>query len=218
MNIEIKKHADKIYIAEFDSRYELTMTFVRLQEFYESPVFKGTYFTLEEFMDYWCKEMGNGCFTYTSVWSGFNVPGKIISKFMDLLVKNSSVRKKEFELLKLLNQKLREDNEELENIYLIALSKDSKNNEVIMEHEVAHALYALNKEYKKSIDILIKNLDKKIVKEASSVISKMGYCKEVIKDEMQAYWSTNIDACDHLGIQDQFRENYLKFTGEKNEI
>ena len=59
------------------------MSFVRMQEFYESPKFKGKYFTLEQYMDYWSKEFGKGSFTYPSVWDGFNIPGKVLSDWWD---------------------------------------------------------------------------------------------------------------------------------------
>ena len=215
MNIEIKKYAEKIYIAIFDCQYDLTMTFVRIQEFYESPVFKGKYFSLEEFMDYWSKEMGDGKFTYIHQWSGFNVPGNILRDWRELYCVNSfePIRDKEFALLDKLFDKLRQDKEDLKSIYLFGFSKDNKNIEKVINHESAHAMYHVNERYKESVDKLIRNYDSGLVKTASKKIKEMGYGENVINDEIQAYWSTNISSDGDLGYKNEFKENYLKFKG-----
>lgn len=67
MKIEIKHLYPKIYCLEFDTQYNLCMSMVRIQEFYESPEFAGKYFTLEEYIDYWSKNFGDGAFTYPKV-------------------------------------------------------------------------------------------------------------------------------------------------------
>ncbi|OGZ16930.1 MAG: hypothetical protein A3H76_05890 [Candidatus Lloydbacteria bacterium RIFCSPLOWO2_02_FULL_54_12] len=56
------------------SRKLLAMTFVRMQEYYESgsPRFRGRIFTLGEFKDWYRKERGR--WSYANDWSGFNVP------------------------------------------------------------------------------------------------------------------------------------------------
>ena len=68
----ITKHkiADGIYLLRFETQYEVTSTFLRVQEHYESPQFHGRIFTLEQYMDWYVAE--NGAFTYFQDWSGFN--------------------------------------------------------------------------------------------------------------------------------------------------
>jgi hypothetical protein len=66
------KVADAIYLLRFETQYEITSSFLRIQEHYESPHFSGRVFTLEEFMDWYAAEYG--AFTYLEDWSGFNVP------------------------------------------------------------------------------------------------------------------------------------------------
>ena len=51
MNIEGEIVLPNVYVLNFDTQYELCMSFVRMQEFYESPKFRGKTFELEEFID-----------------------------------------------------------------------------------------------------------------------------------------------------------------------
>ena len=61
-----------------------------------------------------------------------------------------------------------------------------------MKHEVAHAFYYLNKVYKKEMDKLIRVLPKRMKDRIKKELLKIGYCKRVVKDEIQAYLSTEI--------------------------
>jgi hypothetical protein len=55
------------------------MTFLRYQEFYESPSkkFRGKSYKLLDFMKWYASE-NDGIFTYPRDWAGFNFPGSII--------------------------------------------------------------------------------------------------------------------------------------------
>jgi hypothetical protein len=83
-----------VYLFTFDSQYDLCMSFVRMQEFYESDSnkFRGKYFTLEKYMDYWSKKFGNGVFTYTKDWNGFNLPGKKLVEWLDVFERDQRER------------------------------------------------------------------------------------------------------------------------------
>src|SRR5882757_828898 len=73
------KVADGIYLLRFKTQYELTSTFLRVQEHYESPEFHGRIFSLEQYMDWYAEQYGN--FTYYQDWSGFNVPSTAFAPF-----------------------------------------------------------------------------------------------------------------------------------------
>jgi hypothetical protein len=79
----ITKHkvAEGIYLLRFKTQYELTSTFLRVQEHYESPQFHGRIFTLEQYMDWYVAD--NGAFTYFQDWSGFNVPSTAFQPFYE---------------------------------------------------------------------------------------------------------------------------------------
>lgn len=162
----------------FNTRYEVCSTMMRLEEFYESPYksIKGKYFTLEQFMDEYAKHKGN--FTYTSDWSGFNVPSNVVDAFWSRFIPN--LLQKEL--------KLRQVIETIpdKKYYLIAVYK--KGTEKALRHELAHAYYYLDPKYKKTMDELVEKFEYR--KKMEAKLLKIGYCREVLKDEMQAYLST----------------------------
>jgi len=192
----IREIIPKVYFLTYDTRYNLCMSFVRIQEFYESPFYKGKYFTLEDFMDYWSLEFGNGSFDYTSSWDGFNFSGNVLNKWIQLFSR-APLREKENAILTTMINKIKYW-EDLNDIYIIATHKENtaKRRKEIVEHELAHAMYCLYPKYKKSCDKLIEKLKSTewgMVKYSQTKIklNDMGYCDDVADDEMQAYWSTS---------------------------
>jgi len=81
MIIRKKRVSDKLYFLHFQNQREMAETFLRFQEFYESPKFKGKIFTLENYKDWYRKIKGK--FSYYSDWDGFNLPSKILKPFYD---------------------------------------------------------------------------------------------------------------------------------------
>ena len=53
---------DGLILVRAEHQYTLASAFLRFQEHYESPKFRGEIFSLEEFMDWYAVEVGN--FTY----------------------------------------------------------------------------------------------------------------------------------------------------------
>ena len=189
---EIREILPKIFVLTFDRKYELCMTFVRIQEFYESPVFRNRYFDLETFIDYWSAKFGNGSFTYPSVWNGFNLPGKIIEKWVSVVSEHRDLRQREAILLKDIEQECEERGYDLSDIYVIGVHKEQSEERIadVINHEVAHALYTLYPKYKRSCNKLLRGLPDIIATKAQGKLKVMGYGKNVFRDEMQAYFST----------------------------
>ena len=115
----------------YEKQYELCSTFMRLQEFYESdiPEIKGNFFSLEEYMDAYANRMGN--FSYTSDWSGFNVPSNVYYSWLEKF-KNDLLRKEEA-LVDIISKETNKTK-----FYIIGSYGDNKN--AIVRHEIAHAL------------------------------------------------------------------------------
>jgi hypothetical protein len=65
-------------------------------------------------------------------------------------------------------------------------------NNSVLRHELAHALYSHNMKYKQAIDSYISQ-NKKFLTKTSKYILDKGYCKEVLNDELQAYITDNDD-------------------------
>ena len=225
----MRKVGANVYIDTYNTQYDLCMSFLRVQEFYESPEFKGRYFTLEEFMDWWSFSQSKikGSFDYPIRWSGFNIPGEVI---LDWLFKcdEDILSNKEIALLNRLAKKLKVKTDDanqafvfytllkdkLKGIYLIGCDKEDggKAKKGVLDHELAHAFYNLYPEYKEScIKLLTEmghNEDDKLIRECvHDNLIKMGYHESVIEDEMQAYFSTG----DDFGIRSEFIDNFNQF-------
>jgi len=206
--MKIKEIFPKVYLCLFKDAYQLCMSFVRMQEFYESPKYRGKAFTLEEFMEWWSKEYGDGIFTYTGEWDGFNVPGKIIWKWMEKIECNFTGP--ENILLNKLEDELYKNKQDIQNIYLIGAHEACGKRELkkVICHEFSHALYYLDKQYRKSCIELMKVTDPKIIDAKSKLLLSIGYCKSVINDEIQAYFSTEGTEDDGHAI---FADNFSKY-------
>src|SRR6202043_78425 len=114
----------------------LCATFVRLQEFYESPFddIRGHYFTLDKFKE---RYSAGGPFTYFTDWHGFNVPGHVVERFFEL-----------FADLTLAEQMLREATLGYDRFYLVGSHDGGDPNEDALEHELVHGTYYLDDDYR----------------------------------------------------------------------
>lgn len=230
-NTTLRQIHPNVFLFTYDTKYDLCMSFVRMQEFYESPKFKGQHFTLEEFIDWWSLEMSRipGAFDYPARWSGFNFPGEVLSDWL-FECDEDVLRGKELYMLRKLAKRFKVDMDEcvtgaltfhillkdkLKGTYIIGCHRekgDSYRKETI-EHEVAHAFYHLYPDYRKQCKKIIKDFRKKDIKgykEAIDLLVQDGYDIDVAQDEMQAYFAT--DYClDLLGTRKEFISNFEDF-------
>ena len=129
----------------FDSQYECAMTFIRMQEFYESPDVRVRMLhnTLEDLIDY--EVAAKQQWTYHDHWDGFNVPGHIVDLFFQ---KYKDLRPKELALLETL-KKANPDRP----YYIIGTGKDS--GKTALPHEIRHGLWYLYDDYRREmLDII----------------------------------------------------------------
>lgn len=155
-----------------DSQEELGRTFLRFQEFYESPnpSFRNNIFTIGQVRCWYSEKYGGD--TYHVDWTGFNFPSSVLVPFRKGLF--DPLTNEEIALLEYF--KYRHDN-----FYIIGAQ-----DKATLRHELAHALYSYDKKYKNEID----NLCYKYRKELSPIkqyILDKGYHSDVINDEIQAY-------------------------------
>jgi hypothetical protein len=161
-----------------ESQAELNLSFMRFTEYYESPnpEFKGKIFTVGQLKRWY--SVTYGADTYHIDWSGFNIPSKVLQPFLNGLF--DPLTEEEKSLLDLF--RYRDDN-----FYIIGAQNNS-----VLRHELAHALYSYNSKYKKAIDNYICKNKKYLVRTSKYILEK-GYCKEVLNDELQAYITDNDD-------------------------
>lgn len=216
--MRIKKLSNNIFQLIGKDQYELTSTFVRLQEYYESPFpkIRGHYFQLPEFIDEYTKWKGVTEFTYYSDWFGFNVPGNVVNEFYETFLRHPcGLTEKEWGMFELIK---RHHNMCDDDYYIIGTFKGSSYAKNAVKHEVAHAMYYLDEDYKNACEELLNNLSDKRAFE--TYLKKKGYFKEMFKDEMQAYLSTDGRHLKKRMITENakpFEKNYKKYV-KKNRI
>jgi hypothetical protein len=168
--LKIKKQIFNSVLISASSQKELGDTMMRFQEYYENPFWKDKIFTIGQFNQWYSKKYGAS--TYSSDWAGYNFPGVVLEPFKKGLF--DPLTKKEKILLNLLRYRT-------DDFYIIGA-----NNEDVLKHELCHALYYSNKNYRKEINLyLSKNKSK--VKKIFDYILKLGYSNKVLFDETQAY-------------------------------
>lgn len=168
--LKIKKQIFNSVLISASSRKELAETMMRFQEYYESPFWQGKIFTRGQFLNWYSEQYGGA--TYSKDWSGFNFPSYVLEPFkkglFDPLTKNEKKILKYF--------KYRNDN-----FYIIGA-----NSENVLKHELCHALYYTNVEYRNKVNKYL-NSNKSKIKKLTTYIIDMGYSKTVLLDEIQAY-------------------------------
>ena len=194
-NVEISKLNKNIYWLKFPNSYLLTSTMLRFEEYYESPEFHDKIFDLEEFMDWYSEKYGK--FSYFEDWAGFNIPGNVLRPFI-----NNS-----FSFLSRKEQSIVEyfKNIKVENIYIIATLQSEKIG--VLKHEIAHALYYTNNNYKNKINSL---LLKENLSEIYIFLEKLGYAKKVFTDESHAYLISD-KTKNFKRLQKELREVFNKY-------
>ncbi len=165
-----------VYILSFPDRYLLAATFLRFQEHYESPEFRGRAFTWEEFMDWYART--NGKFSYLEDWAGFNVPDRVLRPFY----------RGDFDPLTVKERKLLEMFRGVEPPYYVVGTVKGKLNDMI--HELVHGLFAACSDYRRDVRECLGRHD---LAAARRALLKMGYCREVLDDEINAYVTTGLD-------------------------
>jgi len=237
MNITRQEIAPNVILLTFETQYELTMSMVRIQEFYECPSnqFQGKYFELEEYMDYWAKNFGYGAFDYPKRWNGFNVPGAVIVEWLKALAEShGALRQKELDVLNRISNHRQQKpdwwyadyphNLEWDDIYVIACHAEYDNTyqrsdrQRVINHELAHALYTLDPVYRGKCDALLKKFARrKCTRLAKRTLKGMGYSKKTMKDELQAFWSSEPDFDylykDLIG-KEEFHQNFEEYVEE----
>lgn len=189
-----------------DSQTELGNTFIRFQEYYESPnpEFRNKIFTLGQVRHWYSVRYGGD--SYHNDWVGFNFPSRVLNPFRQGLF--DPLTNEEKNLLDIL--KYRHDN-----FYIIGAQDDS-----VLRHELAHALYDYNLNYSKAIDQIIAQHKKELKKVIKYILDK-GYDISVVNDEIQAYVTDSDDKyiLEHTPkhILDKIIRIYSKYTKEKSD-
>jgi hypothetical protein len=193
-----KEIKPNIFLLEFDHEYDMCMTFLRYQEYYESPSpkFRGKKFKILDFMRWYSLKFGNGNFTYPTDWSGFNLPDYVIRKVYDLGIDDPNMYD---ELMWSVYQECNQKSDG--RFYIIGVVKGNG----ALEHEIAHALFYVDAEYKRKVTKLVKAMPPEMRKVMNAYLLKVGYTPGVFIDETQANMATTTaDEFIGMGIKHSF--------------
>lgn len=169
------------------TQYELTSTFMRVQEFYESPFLeiRGNVFTTEQFMDVYANN-NDGEMSYFTDWSGFNIPGDIVEEFFRKF--RYVLTPKELNL-----ERIIDENRQTTRYYLIGSYGEKELNrfdQFVIDHERAHAMFWLDQDYRDEMTRLVNRIRPSLRRELNRKLLERGYTAAVFDDEIQAYMST----------------------------
>lgn len=195
--MRFKKILPHVYHLDFDLQYDVTMHFLRYQEYYESTRWHKQIFSLLDYMEWYAKEYGEGAFTYTTDWAGFNVPSEVLLAVAEAELPDPNRYDDQMRsLIEVARQ------EELGHpFYFIGTSsgeEDGSDEDVegILDHEIGHALYYTDNEYLAAMEDLLDEMPRKNYDAAWAALQEMGYHPAVCRDEIQAYACTG--PCEEL--------------------
>jgi hypothetical protein len=183
---KISEVKPRIFFLDFKDSYNMSMHFLRYQEYYESPSskFRDQSFAIVDFMEWYSKTYGNGVFTYPKDWSGFNIPGYVIKDVVSLRIKDYN--RYDLEMWRVFSRCAMKypDGQ----FYIVgAVGKNSA-----MKHEIAHGFFYTQSEYRKKMTKLVKTLKPSFRKKFFKILKTIGYTPRVFIDECQAYLSTGV--------------------------
>lgn len=162
-----------IYHVTSRNRKLLSLAFMRMQEYYESPKFRGKLFSINEYKTWYIAKYGS--FSYVDDWHGFNVPSEAVFTVLRHFADHTTEETLLFDALK------RYRVLDIERFYLIATSGSVWET---LHHEVCHALYYLIPSYRIAAKSV---LQKYKLKSLRAYLRDQGYDDSVIDDEIQAY-------------------------------
>ncbi len=213
MNLQFKLSAvcPRVFMLQMN-RYDLAMTFLRAEEYYESvnSQFRGQVFTLAEYMRWYSFEHDN-VFSYAKDWSGFNVP----SMHLEGCYESHTEILQHDQLMLRVMRTCRFLSGPGNPYYLIgAKPEDSK----VIPHEIAHALYSTNLSYREEMNKCLEGLDWNKKCKMVELLTSMGYGENVHADETHAFMATGLNSHMNSILADAdcipFIDVFKKYAGD----
>jgi len=196
--VKVNKVRENIIQLDYDTQEELASSFLRFQEYYESPMFRNMIFTLGQFREWYSQEYGG--FTYYQDWNGFNVPSYVLDTF----------RKGLFDPLTEAEKKILEVLPGSRNKYYV-IGTHGGGDKNVLEHEICHGMFYTNQDYSKEVQKAMDSTKYKDLEPVFSYLSKMGYHGDVLVDEAHAYIGVDYKEleADGIGYPEKLRDKLL---------
>ena len=214
---KIKEVIPKVFCVTFKDQLDMSLLFLKYQEFYESPKFQNKRFTLPQYIRWYCKKNKTLSFSYPDDFIGYNVPGSVVEAILfDDKWSPFEVDKTQWDFneyddeMDKIWHKCFELNNRDRNFYIIGVMKGNKNS--ALKHEISHGMWFTNPQYKKDMTkLLYESLSLKKIDKFNRVLKKLGYAKSVHLDEACAYLSTGLNSdLDSLNISKKIQNKFKK--------
>ena len=184
--MKLKKLDDNFLLFTFHTQKDAVLTFFRVQEYYESPhdELNGKYFSEYDFLDACIDKHGR--IDYFETFNGFNVPGESFVSWYEAVLEYGRFSPRERKLYTEVFDNVDKSNK----FYVIGAMEKDKHT---IKHEIAHALYYFNDEYKVEADLITERFRSEFKKSHAKIekeLLKMYYSEFVLMDEVQAYLSS----------------------------
>jgi hypothetical protein len=191
---ELYEAIPQVYVVRVEDSYQRAMLFLRYQEHYESPYnkFQGKSFNIFEFMDHYRKDRGACAFLYPSEWSGYNIPSSSLLKCYVEVKDNNPYDEAMGEIIIKISEELlagKAPGQKAPKFYLIGVDKIEGG---VMDHEIAHALFFIDPQYRKKATDLVSKLAPRKREKMEKILLGLGYRPQVLVDEIQAFMSTGL--------------------------
>ena len=146
---------------------------MRIEEHFSNVDLKNKIITQKDIIHWW-EKFSKGHINYMHYWDGFNFPSKDVDSFLKTY-KKEKLLIQEQKALKILKKIY-----PTSPYYVIT----GVNNETLI-HEFHHALFYLDKKYRRGITKIIKKYNVKEIE--IKLASEMAYPKDIMIDEVSAY-------------------------------
>ena len=206
MSFDTYNITDQINLLAFDRQRKLASTFMRFQEHYESPEFRNTTFTRDDYKEWYRDETGS--FTYFEDWNGFNIPSSTMKPFYE--GDFDPLHDHEKTLLDHLQ-------DEPTPFYLIGIHRERENPGRDLTHETAHGLFHTDDEYRDTVKQILSSYDTSTAR--NELLGTGGYHNAVITDEIHAYSIANPESLDATlpnSLQSELQTVFNKHSKKNN--
>lgn len=163
--------------------------FLRYQEFYESDsdTFRGKGFKWRDYIEFYKQKTKKDYFSYYEDFAGYNIPCNSIEACMKKIPDLNIYDMIMFSVVDTIRSIVGSDN-----FYLIGIDQNDGEDESLIHHEFAHALWFSDPVYKRKMEKAIQALPPNFKESIYNKIGQAGYGENVFDDELQAYLSTGI--------------------------
>lgn len=177
--MKLLRSANRVLHFEFPTNKEMTLTFFRVEEHYESIYsnIREQTFSVMDFIETFMED--DGYLGYFENVYGFNVPGASFKRFYERHATNLTRREME------LQAAVKGTGVWDDDFYVIAtVEGDSRT----ITHELSHAIYYFDADYQRRVkETIDQSLRACLLEEIKAGFREIGYAEDVFEDEIQAF-------------------------------